>query len=58
MKIVETYNRYVDMLQEAKESCWYDFKLPAKIELPECFSIIEVKAENIPTVEFKMSENK
>lgn len=58
VKIVETYNRYVDMLEEAKKECWYDFKLPKKIELPECFDIIEVKVENIPTVEFKMNENK
>ena len=58
VKIVETYNRYVDMLQEAKDSCWYDFKLPEKIELPDCFSIIEVKIENIPTVDFKLNESK
>ena len=58
VKIVETYNRYVDMLQEAKDSCWYDFKLPEKIELPDCFSIIEVKIENIPTVDFKLYESK
>lgn len=58
VKIVETYNRYVDMLQEAKDSCWYGFKLPEKIELPDCFDIIEVKAENIPTVEFKLNEKK
>ena len=58
VKIVETYNRYVDMLEEAKKECWYDFKLPKKIDLPDCFDIIEVKIENIPTVEFKMNENK
>ena len=58
VKIVETYNRYVDMMTEAKESCWYDFKLPEKIELPDCFSIIEVKIENIPTVDFKLNESK
>lgn len=58
VKIVETYNRYVDMMTEAKEKCWYDFKLPAKIELPDCFSIIEVKIENIPTIDFKLNESK
>lgn len=58
VKIVETYNRYVDMLQEAKDSCWYEYKLPAKIELPDCFDIIEVKIENIPTVDFKIKDEK
>jgi hypothetical protein len=43
-------------MQEAKDECWYDFKLPKKIDLPDCFSIIEVKAENIPTVDFKLNE--
>ena len=56
VKIVETYNFYVDLLQEAKDECWYDFKLPKKIDLPDCFDIIEVKAENIPTVDFKLNE--
>ena len=58
IKIVETYNRYVDMLQEAKDQCWYLYKLPQKIELPDCFDIIEVKPENIPTIDFKIDENK
>lgn len=58
VKITETYNRYVDMLQEAKDKCWYTYKLPEKIVLPDCFDIIEVKVENIPTVEFKIDENK
>jgi len=58
VKIVETYNRYVDMLAEAKEKCWYTFKLPERIELPDCFNIIDVKIENIPKVDFKLNENK
>jgi len=58
VKIVETYNRYVDMLTEAKEQCWYTFKLPEKIVLPDCFDIIEVKLENIPKIDFKLNENK
>ena len=58
VKIVETYNRYVDMMTEAKEKCWYTYKLPAKIELPECFDIIEVKPENIPTVDFRIDDKK
>lgn len=58
VKIVETYNRYVDMMTEAKEKCWYDYKLPEKIVLPDCFDIIEVKPENIPTIDFKIDENK
>lgn len=58
IKIVETYNRYIDMLQEAKEQCWFSYKLPEKIKIPDCFDIIEVKIENIPTIDFKMDENK
>lgn len=56
VKIVETYNFYVDLLQEAKDECWYEYSLPKKIELPDCFDIIEVKVENIPTVDFKLNE--
>lgn len=58
VRIVETYNTYVDILQEAKDACWYTFKLPKKIELPECFDIIEVDMKNIPTIEVKLNENK
>lgn len=58
VKIVETYNFYVDLLQEAKDECWYEYKLPEKIELPDCFDIIEVKIENIPTVDFKLKDEK
>lgn len=58
IKIVETYNRYIDMLQEAKDKCGYTYKLPEKIKIPDCFDIIEVKIENIPTIDFKIDENK
>ncbi len=51
VKIAETYNWYVDMLQEAKDELWFKYKLPAKIEIPDCFDIIEVNIENIPTVD-------
>lgn len=53
VKFVEAYNRQVDLLQEAKEACGYKYKLPEKIVLPDCFDIIEVKPENIPTVDIK-----
>ena len=56
VKIVETYNRYVDMMQEAKDACGYLYKLPKKIDLPDCFDIIEVKPENIPTIDFKLND--
>lgn len=51
VKVAEWYNTFVDILQEAKDSCWYDYKLPAKIEIPDCFDIIEVKIENLPSVD-------
>ena len=51
VKIVEIYNTHVDILEEAKKECWFDYKVPAKIDLPDCFSIIEVKMENIPKVD-------
>ena len=53
VKIAETYNWYIDFMQEAKDNCWFDYKLPEKIEIPECFDIIDVKIENIPTVDIK-----
>ncbi len=53
VKIAESYNRYVDILQEAKDSCGYNYKLPAKVEIPDCFDIIEVKIENLPSVDIK-----
>ena len=56
VKITETYNWYVDMLQEAKDKCGFEYKLPEKITIPDCFDIIEVKMENIPTVDFKLKE--
>jgi len=55
VKIAETYNRYLDLLQEAKDSCWFDYNLPKRIDIPDCFDIIEVKIENIPTVDIKMN---
>ena len=58
VKIVETYNVYLDILTEAKEQCWYEYKLPEKIVLPDCFDIIEVKIENIPTIDFKLKDEK
>ena len=58
IQIVNTYNFYVDVLAEAKEQCWYEYKLPERIELPDCFDIIEVKMENIPVIDFKINENK
>lgn len=51
VKIAESYNTFVDILQEAKDSCGYKYKLPAKIEIPDCFDIIEVKIENLPSVD-------
>lgn len=53
VKIAESYNWYVDMLQQAKDELWYDYKLPAKIDIPDCFDIIEVKIENLPTIDIK-----
>lgn len=56
VQIVNTYNFYVDLLTEAKEQCWYQYKLPERIELPDCFDIIEVKPENIPVIDFKLKD--
>ena len=51
VKTAESYNAFLDIMQEAKDECWFDYKLPAKVEIPDCFDIIEVKIENIPTVD-------
>lgn len=51
VKLAESYNVFLDIMQEAKDSCWYSYKLPAKIEIPDCFDIIEVKIENLPSVD-------
>lgn len=51
VKTAEAYNSFLDIMQEAKDECWFDYKLPAKVEIPDCFDIIEVKIENIPTVD-------
>lgn len=51
VKIVEIYNTHCDILEEAKKECWFDYKVPQKIDIPDCFSIIEVKLENIPKVD-------
>ena len=51
LKLVEVYNVHREILEEAKKECWYDYKIPAEIDIPDCFSIIEVKIENIPKVD-------
>lgn len=51
LKLVEIYNVHREILEEAKKECGYDYKIPAKIDIPDCFSIIEVKLENIPKVD-------
>lgn len=51
VKYCEWYNYRVDVLSEAKEKCGLEIKVPEKIDLPSCFSIIEAKLENLPKIE-------
>lgn len=53
VKVAESYNTFLEIMQEAKDECWFDYKLPAKIDIPDCFDIMEVKVENLPTVDIK-----
>lgn len=57
LKLVEVYNVHREILQEAKDACGYDYKIPEEIKIPDCFSIIEVEVNNIPKVDIH-KENK
>lgn len=56
IKIVEGYNAYRDILEEANQNVKLAIEIPPRIDLPDCFSIIEVKLENLPKV--KVAERK
>lgn len=56
VRLSESYNVFIDILTEAKKECWFDYKIPEKITIPDCFDIIEVEPKNIPTVDFKLNE--
>lgn len=59
IKYCEWYNARVEILEKAKEECDLDIEVPVKIDLPDCFSIIEAKMENLPKVKVKeRDENK
>lgn len=50
VEVVKGYNTYRDILEEANKSCKLAIEVPQKIDLPDCFSIIEVKLENLPKI--------
>ena len=51
VKVVDWYNTVREILEEANNSLKLAVKVPPKIEIPDCFDIIEVKVENLPKVE-------
>jgi len=57
VKVVEGYNTYRDILEEANQTVKLAIEIPPRIELPDCFSIIEVKLENLPKVKVVEREN-
>lgn len=56
VKLVEEYNEHVKVLTEAKEKLHLAVEAPELIDLPDCFSIIEAKEENLPKISIKRDD--
>lgn len=56
LQVVEYYNESVDVLKEAKEKLHLAVTVPAKVDLPDCFSIIEAHPENLPKIDIKRDD--
>ena len=51
VKLAAWYDEWCDIMNNAIDECGLDFKKFTKINLPDCFDIIEAKMENLPKIE-------
>lgn len=45
------YDEWCDIMNNAIDECGLDFKKFTKVNVPDCFDIIEAKMENLPKIE-------
>lgn len=45
------YDEWCDIMNTAIDETWLDFKKFTKVNVPDCFDIIEAKVENLPKIE-------
>ena len=51
VKLAAWYDEWCDIMNEAIDETWLKFPKFKKVEVPDCFDIIEAKAENLPKIE-------
>ena len=51
VKYATWYDEWCDIMNEAIDETWLKFPKFKKVNVPDCFDIIEAKAENLPKIE-------
>ena len=51
VKLAAWYDEWCDIMNEAKKQTGLKYKDFQKVNIPDCFDIIEAKAENLPKIE-------
>lgn len=57
IKIAQSFNLWVAILDEAKKECWFDYKIPDQVVIPKWFNILWTNPESLPKIEFDWPTN-